>query len=61
MSLVDLALEAVRIALKLYAAASGPPLDLEQLGRDCGVEIARIDKQQAADEAAENKEAASHE
>ena len=58
MTALDLALEAVKLALKLYAELNGPPIDLKQLGVDCGVEQVRIDTQQSRDEAAENKEAA---
>ena len=54
MTAVDLALKAIEVALKLYAAVGGPPVDLVKLAKDCDVEIERIDAQQAKDEAAEN-------
>jgi hypothetical protein len=52
--MIEEALKLLRLALEIYAKAGGPPIDLEHLAKDCGVEIARIDRQQAADEAAED-------
>jgi hypothetical protein len=48
-------MDMVKLGLRLYAKLGGPPVDLEELAAECGVEIARIDDQQAKDEAAENK------
>ena len=47
-------LSMIKTALELYAKLGGPPIDLDQLARDCGVELQRIDSQQAKDEAAED-------
>ena len=51
---VQIAYDIIKLGLELYSKLSGPPIDLVQLGLDCGVEQARIDDQQAKDEAAEN-------
>jgi hypothetical protein len=52
---IKTAMDLIQLGLRLYAELSGPPIDLTKLAKDSGVEILRIDEQQAKDEAAENK------
>ena len=55
---VQIVYDMIKLGLELYAKLSGPPIDLHQLGLDCGVEVKRIDDQQAKDEATEDAAAA---
>ena len=56
-SAAAIVLSMIRTAMELYAKLGGQPIDLEQLAKDCGVELTRIDSQLAKDEAAEDEAA----
>jgi hypothetical protein len=53
MTALDVVSSLLKLAIQLYQQIEGNKPDLDQLWKDAGAEIARIDTQQAADEAAE--------